>query len=196
MHQILRGLERRARIEIPERAFHVAAAELGALSADHLIAVSPANAVTMGSQLERELQQSRLDALGMQTWADSLRQGLAGVGELPEISDAFGATLTTGRYPDGSDELDYLVIGAPSDSIDGAVELARLYREHLRALVAQGALQSEPERVRLVFERALDRAWALYPDPHTACEAEDFARGRDADLAALVEIAGSDLRRG
>ena len=31
MHQILRGLERRARIEIPERAFHVAAAELGAL---------------------------------------------------------------------------------------------------------------------------------------------------------------------
>jgi hypothetical protein len=58
---------------------------------------------------------------------DSLRQGLAGVGELPEISDAFGATLTTGRYPDGSDELDYLVIGAPSDSIDGAVQAGAVH---------------------------------------------------------------------
>jgi hypothetical protein len=106
---------------------------------------------------------------------------------LPSVRELLAAA----RYDEAEARL-----RAADDSIGGAVELAQLYREHLRALVEQGALQREPERIRLVFERALHRAWALYPDPHTACEAEDYERGREADLAVLVEIAGRDLRAG
>lgn len=79
-------------------------------------------------------------------------------------------------------------------SIGGAVELAKLYREHLAELVAGGALARDPARARTVFERALHLAWSLYPDPHTSYEAEDHARGQASDLAELVEIAGRDLR--
>ncbi|MBL8897881.1 MAG: hypothetical protein JNM84_09640 [Planctomycetes bacterium] len=99
--------------------------------------------------------------------------------------------LAAGRYEEAEQRL-----RAVDDSIDGAVDLAKLYREHLRELVASGALASEPERARSVFERALHLAWSLYPDPHTAYEAEDYARGQASDLAELVEIAGRDLRAG
>ncbi|MBK9388146.1 MAG: hypothetical protein IPN34_25285 [Planctomycetes bacterium] len=97
--------------------------------------------------------------------------------------------LAAGRYEEAEQRL-----RAVDDTHGAAVELAKLYREHLRDLVARGALQRESERARRVFERALQLAWSLYPDPHTAYEAEDYARGQAADLAELVEIAGSDLR--
>jgi hypothetical protein len=99
--------------------------------------------------------------------------------------------LSAARYDEAEQRL-----RAIDASIGGAVELAKLYREHLAELVESGALAHDPSRARTVFERALHLAWSLYPDPHTSYEAEDYARGQAADLATLVEIAGRDLREG
>jgi hypothetical protein len=101
------------------------------------------------------------------------------------------ALLAAARYDEAEQHLRSI-----DASIGGAVELAKLFREHLAELVAGGALTRDPARARSVFERALRLAWSLYPDPHTSYEAEDYARGQAADLATLVEIAGRDLRQG
>lgn len=99
--------------------------------------------------------------------------------------------LASARYEEAEQRL-----RAADPSSGAAVELAKLYREHLRELVDAGVLEREPARARRVFERALQLFWSLYPDPHTAYEAEDYARGQASDLAELVEIAGRDLRAG
>lgn len=98
--------------------------------------------------------------------------------------------LGAGRF----DEADRLVLAA-DESIYGRVALARLYADELRRLAADGSTApASPRRphAEALFRRALAHKHACYPDPHTAVEAEDFARGRADDRAELVAIFGCD----
>lgn len=93
--------------------------------------------------------------------------------------------VAQGRF----DEADRAVVAADG-SIYGCVALARLYREHLEALVRGGA--ASRDRCIAVFNRALRWAQSAYPEPHTEIEAEDYRRGRAADRARLVGLLGFD----
>ncbi len=75
-------------------------------------------------------------------------------------------------------------------SIQGSVKLMRLYEEHLRNLV--DSADKDNERTERVFYRALSWAQSCYPEPHTECEAEDYAKGRTGDRANLVGVLGYD----
>lgn len=68
--------------------------------------------------------------------------------------------------------------------------LARLYREHLEAVVRDGAATRDQRLA--VFQRALRWAHSAYPEPHTEIEAEDYRTGRAADRARLVNVLGFD----
>lgn len=77
-------------------------------------------------------------------------------------------------------------------SIEGGVEIARLYERRLRSMVASGLVRSDRERVERTFGRALRWAQSCYPEPHTRIESEQFEAGRNEDRARLVGILGYD----
>lgn len=85
------------------------------------------------------------------------------------------------------DEAEQEILKADS-SIDGGVEVARLFERRLRFVVRSGA--HPRERVEAIFARALRWAQSCYPEPHTQIEADDNAAGREADRARLVAILG------
>ncbi len=82
------------------------------------------------------------------------------------------------------------VVAAVDSSIQGSVAIARMYEEHLRALVKSGAARKDKERIERVFLRALSWAQNCYPDPHTQIEAENYEAGRAQDRARLVGVLG------
>lgn len=69
--------------------------------------------------------------------------------------------------------------------IQSAVMLGAMYTESLREALQLGERESRPEHFKALFERALRWRQSAYPEPHTACEAEDYSAGRDADRAQL-----------
>jgi len=81
-------------------------------------------------------------------------------------------------------------IRAADDSIYGAVAIAKLYREWLSRLVAEGRVQTNRARVETVFHRAEYWAHSAYPEPHTEVEAENYASGQADDTRELVKILG------
>jgi hypothetical protein len=76
------------------------------------------------------------------------------------------------------------------DSIYAGVAIAKMYRDRLTELVAQGQHRSNPAQAEAVFHRALSWARSCYPEAHTHYEADDYERGRAKDLADLTQILG------
>ena len=74
-------------------------------------------------------------------------------------------------------------------SIEGQCAYAAMYRDYLKTLIVPDQPRQSPH-AEAVFRRALEWAQGAYPDPHTQIEADDFSRGRDEDLAELVEVMG------
>lgn len=85
-------------------------------------------------------------------------------------------------------------IAAVDRSIQGGVEIARMYERQLRRLVDGGTLKADRDRVERVFRRALSWAQSCYPEPHTEIEARDYESGREEDAARLIQILGYDPR--
>ncbi len=79
-------------------------------------------------------------------------------------------------------------------SIEGGVEIARMYERRLRQLVEAGEHVADRERAEEIFGRALRWAQSCYPDPHTQIEADDFAAGQAEDRARLVAVLGWEPR--
>jgi hypothetical protein len=52
-----------------------------------------------------------------------LKQGNDGLEDAQELNDKFGQTMVAGRYPEGSSELDYVIIGAVGETV-GAINKA------------------------------------------------------------------------
>jgi len=90
------------------------------------------------------------------------------------------ALIEAGRH----DEVESVL--REEDSTEVRVGLARLYEEHLRALVAAGERQGP--RIEQVFHAASLWAYRCYPDPHTEIEGEQFAQGHARDEARLAAI--------
>ncbi len=78
--------------------------------------------------------------------------------------------------------------------LQGAVALARLYREHLKHIVARRGPTSHPSDAHEleIFARAEAAAMGAYPSPHTQIEAERYEQGQAQDRADLVAIVGYD----
>ena len=111
---------------------------IGRLAA--LIAAAPANAVTMGGQLEQELLQSRRDALRIQPWADSIRH--EDLAERQRLADVLG------RWQDARERLwyraDALLSHLDAERQDQLAEsLQGVQREADRAAQAAQALVAE-----------------------------------------------------
>jgi len=102
-----------------------------------------------------------------------------------EAMRAAAPLLQAGRF----DEAEQAVRVA-DDSIMGAVAVGRMYTDALSAMVASGAHKRDKARAAELFNRALRWRQAAYPEPHTACEAKDYERGREEDRQALVAILG------
>jgi hypothetical protein len=90
---------------------------------------------------------------------------------------------------DKFDDAEHAIL-AVDQSIEGGVEIARMYERRLKAMVEAGLVKRERERVETVFGRALRWRQACYPEPHTQMEADDYEAGRKEDLAHLVGILG------
>lgn len=103
-------------------------------------------------------------------------------------AEAQAAELLTQRRFDEAEQ----AVRRVDDSIYGAVALAKLYESHLQALVAAGEVERDRAHLEEVFRRALNMAQSCYPEPHTACEADNYERGRVEDRARLVGILGYD----
>jgi hypothetical protein len=105
------------------------------------------------------------------------RLALAALTALPDVR--------AGRF----DAADAQVLAVDRD-IQSAVMLGAMYTQALRDAVAAGERESRPEFVAALHARALHWRQSAYPEPHTACEADDYAAGRAADrehLDALIE---------
>lgn len=100
---------------------------------------------------------------------------------------AAAALIEAGSYDEGE-----RTVLAVDNSIYGHVAIARLYRARLQTLVASGTAASDPGLARTIFQRALTWSWRSYPEPHTACEAEQYDEGQARDRAELVAILGYD----
>jgi len=72
--------------------------------------------------------------------------------------------------------------------IQSSVMLGAMYTEVLRDAIAAGQRESRPEFVAALHERALYWRESAYPEPHTAFEADDYAKGRAADRALLDAV--------
>lgn len=96
--------------------------------------------------------------------------------------------LADDRYEEAEEE-----IRTVDSSIYGMVATAKMYRERLAELVADGVNSQNKARVEAVFHRALVTAQSAYPEPHTAMEADDYTAGQAEDRAQLVAILGYDL---
>ncbi|MES2460069.1 MAG: hypothetical protein V4671_05755 [Armatimonadota bacterium] len=96
--------------------------------------------------------------------------------------------LADDRYEEAEEE-----IRTVDSSIYGMVATAKMYRERLAELVADGVNSQNKARVEAVYHRALATAQSAYPEPHTAMEADDYTAGQAEDRAQLVAILGYDL---
>lgn len=103
--------------------------------------------------------------------------------------EAARVLLEEGRYDEAERG-----IAAADDSIYGAVAIAKLYREWLQTLVDRREPCADRATIEAVFDRAEHWAHSAYPEPHTACEADNWARGRLEDTATLVQILGYNPR--
>ncbi|MFT3683633.1 MAG: hypothetical protein QM783_01700 [Phycisphaerales bacterium] len=81
-------------------------------------------------------------------------------------------------------------INAVDQSIEGAVDLSRLYEQRLKEAVASGMLKSDRAAVEALFRRALSTAQGCYPEPHTEIEADNYRSGQASDRARLVAVLG------
>jgi len=108
---------------------------------------------------------------------DSLRRRLAIAAReaLPDVR--------AGRF----DAADARVLAVDRE-IQSSVMLGAMYTEVLRDAIAAGQRESRPEFVAALHERALYWRESAYPEPHTAFEADDYAKGRAADRALLDAV--------
>lgn len=106
--------------------------------------------------------------------------------ELDDASATARTLIKNGQFDDAE-----LLITNLRSTVHFTVTLSRLYRERLTELspAAQSNAALRPA-AEAVFERALKWSMMAYPDPHTAIEAENFERGRQADRAALIDLLG------